>query len=208
MRHLLKRLSRRRNRRARALWDNVNTPGGKGASAPTTPISSTQGVDNSFTPGPQIEPYLASGWTSSPYRLHSPADQLQPIIPVTNPMAAPKGVPARTRIRDVEWDAGNPATLRKPDQPLQQYFNERIPLQEFTTPSVPAHGVQCNIYPVQSGWEQAFVPQAGMRANDIGIAPPVLLSRPLRSKTLTGSVDGHRSPIKAAKAPTRKRAGG
>lgn len=208
MRHFLKRLGKRRTRRARSLWDNVNSPGSKGASAPATPMSSTQSIDNYYTPGPQIEPYLESGWTSSPYRLHSPADQLQPVIPVTNPMAAPKGVPARTRIREVEWDAGNAATLRTPDQSLQQYFNERVPLQEFTTPSVPAHAVQCSIYPVQSGWEQAFVPSPGMRANDIGTAPPVLLSRPLRSKTLTGSVDGHRSPIKSAKAPMRKRAGG
>ncbi len=199
MRHLLKRLGKRRTRLARSLWDNVNSPGGKGASAPATPISSTQGTDNYYTPGPQIEPYLESGWSNSAYRLHSPVDQLQPIIPATNPRAA-KGVPDRAIVRDVRWDSGNPATLRVPDQALQGYFNERVALPEFTTPSVPAHAVQCSLYPVQSGWQQAFVPQAGMHQNEIGTAPPVLLSRPLRSKILTGSVEGHRSPIKCAGA--------
>lgn len=192
-----------RRRYTGKIWDNVNTPGSKAFLTPTTPISSTQAQENFFTPGPKLEPYLLSGGSKSPYREHSSPDTLQPVLPVRLP-----GKTSRTSRTSNVYDAGNPSVLRVPDQASQQYFNEKIPLPEFTTPAIFAHAVQCNIYPVQAGWEQAYVPSSGMRQNEVGTAPPTLLSRPIVAKTITGSVSGHRSPIKKVKAPARKRSGG
>lgn len=208
MLHLFRR-RRAKNLKYGGLWDNINAPGGNGYSAPATPANSTQSGPNAYTPGPGLEPYLGDAWQPSPYRQHSRASQLQPVIPVKNPMAADRGTPSRTRIRDNEWDAAEPSTLRIPDQGSQQYFNERVPLPEFTTPSVYAHQVQCNIYPGQRGWAQSYVPSFGMRANEIGIAQPMKQSRPISATTaITGSIEGHRAPISKGKAPQRKKSGG
>lgn len=119
--------------------------------------------------------------------------------------------PPQTRQRDLAFDAGSFRNLQRfvfSSTPSQVYFNQRVPIQEYTTPSVPAHAVQTTIYPVQTGWEQAFVPEPGMHFPHVGTAPPTLLSRPLNVRTNVGSVEGKRSPIKNAKAPKRQRSGG
>lgn len=189
-------------------------------------------------PLPNPEPYLRGVSIVSPLRQHAQPDTLQPEIPVKEPRSTgwgaiyndpqqpgstaqttvqqpaqhvPGQAPPMTRQRDNQWDAGSFRNLQRfvfSETQSQQYFDQKVPLPEFTTPAVYSHGVQTNIYPGQHGWEQPFVPEPGMHFPEVGIAPPTLLSRPINVRTVTGSVDGHRSPIKSAKAPKRQRSGG
>jgi hypothetical protein len=134
----------------------------------------------------------------------------QPALPV------PGQAPPMTRQRDNEWDAGSYRNLQKgtfTTTPSQIYFNQRTPIPEFTTPSVFSNGVIAgnnSYYPamMQHGWEQPFVPEPGMHFPVVGVAPPTFLSKPIHVVTNVGSVEGHRSPIKNAKAPKRQRSGG
>jgi hypothetical protein len=172
-----------------------------------------------------------------PYRVHSEPDHLRPRIPVREPpgtlasgttytqspnsapgsplssipVAAPVvgGAPTQIRSRDNEYDAGNPVRLQRGTfiTPSQQYFDQRTPLPEFATPSVHTNGVTTNIYPVQSGWVQDYVPDPGMGPNEIGVAPPWLLSSPIHSVTKIETVNTTRAAITGAKAPKRQRSG-
>lgn len=134
----------------------------------------------------------------------------QPTLPV------PGQAPPMTRQRDNEWDAGSYRNLQRfvfAKTASQQYFDQRTPLPEFTTPSVRSNGVIAgnnSYYPamMQHGWEQPFVPEPGMHFPIVGVAPPTFLSKPIHVVTNVGSVEGHRSPIKNAKAPKRVRSGG
>jgi hypothetical protein len=105
------------------------------------------------------------------------------------------------------FDEGDPNLLRIPDQPLQQYWNEKkelSPLQIFA----PAHGVFVPKHPRQHGWAQSFVPQVGRRAAVSGAAPVWLLSTPIMNVERASSFDGKRAPITGAKAPKPKKGGG
>jgi len=95
----------------------------------------------------------------------------------------------------------------------QVYFDERTPLPEFTTPSVPTNAVIAGgngYFPTMSqpGWRQSLVPEPGRRDIEYGTSPPWLLSTPLNVKQITYSeYDRPRLPLKA-KAPKRQRSGG
>lgn len=136
--------------------------------------------------------------------------------PTVQGQAAPVigAAPTQTRQRDLEWDAGDPRTLQRfvfAKTPSQIYFDEKTPLQEFTTPATYTNMVIAGdngYFPSSShtGWEQPFVPEPGMRQNEVGTAPPTLLSRPLNVRTVQVQQSA-RAPLKA-KAPKRKRTGG
>jgi hypothetical protein len=142
-------------------------------------------------------------------------------MPSTNtPQALPSAMPiqaiapSQTRQRDLEWDAGDSRTLQRfvfAKTPSQVYFDEKTPLPEFTTPATYANAVIAGAngyFPSssQTGWEQSFVPEPGMRMNEVGTAPPTLLSRPLNVRTLQVQTSA-RQPLKA-RSPKRKRTGG
>lgn len=189
------------------IWDNINTPGSKSFLAPTSRANTTGPRGNFYTPGPNPEMNLQAGVSSiSPFRYRANAPTDQPIVPVQDRLPGERA--PRTQQRETIWDAGNPATLRTSDLASQQHFNQvqALPVDAVL---VRANGVQCDIYgtPLQTGWQQVLVPLAGMRENEVGTAPPTLLSRPLKVKMVTGSVEGKRSPIKKAKAPARQRGG-
>lgn len=231
----LRNLSRPRQAGTGGLWDNTNTPGSVGYSAAPSDLRGIYPYENSFVPGPNPEPYLKTAAWKDPNRLHARADRLQPRIPVQEPKGTPNAgiyvqntsnstaqqnnlvtpappiftaAPTQTRQRETLYDAANPNVLRIPDQPLQQYFNQREVLELVPTVTQYQHSVQCQIYPVQHGWGQAFVPEPGMHANQVGTSPPLLLSKPINSVTKTGMVDSKRAPLTGAKAPKRKRTGG
>lgn len=214
---------------------------GWGAAPPHASQAQAWPYDNFFAPGPNPEMYLKEGATyRDPFRLHASPRTLLPEIPVqeprgsgaptyinnttpstAQPQALPKSLPVRaiaspqTRQRELEYDAGDPRTLQRmvfSSTASQQYFNERTPLPEYTTPSVPTNMVIAgsnSYFPasMQHGWEQALVPEPGMRMNEVGASPPTLLSRPITVNTVQ-TVGGGRAPIKGAKAPKRKKSGG
>lgn len=218
------------------LWDNTNTPGGKGWGAPTRVATQIPQNPNNYVRGlnPNSPYHLAQSINPSE-RLYTQIDVLQPVIPWRAPRGPvgtsgtytqqtpgtpgqppqpPTGrrlpivtsAPPLTEVRDVDWDTGNALTHRIPDQPLQQYFNQQVPVVEFHVPLVPAHAVQTPQKTMKRGWYQELVPEPGMSANAVGNAPPYYLSRPLNVKTVvTATQDSvHRVPIKAV-APKRKR---
>jgi hypothetical protein len=137
------------------------------------------------------------------------------------PMAAPQGSyramsPSQTMQRDLQWDAADSdKTLQRfhfSGTPSQRYFDEKIPLPEFTTPSYYAHSVIAGnneYYPVESkrGWYQGFDPGIDMRENDVAAAPPWLLSTPLNVHQITYSEYDHRQPV-VGKAPKRRKSAG
>ena len=157
----------------------------------------------------------ATGWGAIYNDPQQPASTAQQTVqqPAQH---VPGQAPPMTRQRENQWDAGDSRTLQRfvfAKTQSQQYFDQKQALPEFTTPAVFSNGVIAghNGYfpsPMQHGWEQPFVPEPGMHFPEVGIAPPTLLSRPINVRTVTGSVDGHRSPIKSAKAPKRQRSGG
>jgi hypothetical protein len=232
-----KNLNRPRNRANGGLWDNINTPGSVGSSVTDTESNGVlDAPGNTSQLGPRIEPYLLRAATiSDPYRSHGPVQNLLPRIPVqepngtpdlstgvrtinaqqqgtAQPLAATSSVLARPqiRMRDVIYDAASPSTLRIPDSELQQYFNEKEEIQLVPTNTQFAHGVYANIYPVQRGWSQVYVPDPGMRTDAVGIAPPTLLSTPLHVATAQSAVQVNsvRSALTIGKAPKRQKSGG
>src|ERR1700749_465483 len=237
----LKNLHRPRDRAYGGLWDNTNTPGSKGFPTHTVePWSSeSSGTLNSTVRGPNPEPYLQTGFSMSPYRMHSPRISQQPEIPVKSPTTNVGGgiynqdrasstaqqgqllppslpvmglAPDQTRQRDTLWDGANPNVIRT-DQAYtasQRYFNERIDLGPYLVPSPSqyAHSIEANIYPGQRGWFQTFVPDPGMRMDQVGISPPVQLSRPIHSDTKQVlAVSETRSAVTKVSAPKRNRSG-
>lgn len=120
--------------------------------------------------------------------------------------------------RDTLYDDANFHRLQRfyfAKTPSQQYFDQRTPLPEFTTPSVPTNMVIAGnneYFPVESqpGWRQTYVPFAQPRDADqmeVGTSPPWLLSTPLNVKQITYSEYDTRRPLINAKAPKRKRSG-
>jgi hypothetical protein len=234
-----KRLNKPRASGSGKLWDNINTPGSVGPKGTTVTMFTEPTRLNTFVAGPNPEPYLKTAETKDPYRVRVPHRVVYPPIAtrepttdvgsgeiyinsqgaVANPKVLPKAqplktiAPSRTRIRDVEFDAGDPVRDLARFQtvtPSQRYFDERTPLPEFTTPSVPSHAVQAGnggIYPttMQRGWYQDYVPDPGMHFPQVGVSPPTLLSAPIRVETISRGGDGYRSAIKNAKAPKRQR---
>lgn len=129
--------------------------------------------------------------------------------------------PPMTTIRENLYDEADPNIqlwrFHLAHTPSQLYFDEKVPLPEFTTPAVYAHSVQVGeipggIYPSmsQTGWEQSFINWPGPRQNQEGVSPPWLLSTPLNVKQRTYTTydtNTTRQPLKA-KAPKRRKAGG
>jgi hypothetical protein len=118
--------------------------------------------------------------------------------------------PPMTRQRETLYDAGSFRNLQRfafASTPSQRFFDEKAPLPEYTTPAIYTHAVTCNLYPMRQGWEQAEVPEPGMRFNEIGTSPQTLLSAPLKVTTIIRGGDGRRvnTPVKA---PKRKKSGG
>ncbi|SRR6266487_252414 len=108
------------------------------------------------------------------------------------------------RTADTPYDAGNFQTLQKmyfSGTASQVHFDERIPLPEFMTPSYFANQVEVPEVLSQTGWQQAFVYEPGMRENEIGVTHPTLQSRPINVNTVQTVNPGARKPVKA-KAPT------
>lgn len=205
----------------------------------TTPANTT-----AFVPGPNPEPYLQTGEWRDPFRVRTPYLHEQPEIPVQEPWAVSsvyiqnvntstgqfKGqvpptpqagrfrsvAPPMTTQRDLLYDAANFHTLQKFTfvTPSQRYFDQRIPLPEYTTPSMPAHSVitgNNQYYPseMQPGWSQSFVPEPGMHFPIFGDSPPLLLSTPLNVRVRqysTYDTTETRRPLKT-KAPKRHRSG-
>lgn len=119
--------------------------------------------------------------------------------------------PAHVRQREQLYDAAQASTIRQAQAwtASQRYFDQKEALPEFTTPSRFSHSVYTNQAQLKRGWYQAEVPESGERRNQVGVAPAVLLSRPINAKTMNvSSMSGHRSPISNAKAPKRVRSGG
>jgi hypothetical protein len=116
--------------------------------------------------------------------------------------------PPMTRQRDNLYDAANSATLQRGTfiTPSQQYFNERTPIYEFSQPSFYTNQVYANLFPLRQGWQQVYVPETGMRRDEIGVATPYQLSTPLNVTTIIQ--DNYKAPITHAKSPKRKRTGG
>ena len=117
--------------------------------------------------------------------------------------------PTQVRQRENLYDAGDFRTLQRfafAHTDSQRYFDQMEPIPEFTTPLRRVHGVYTNQAVLKRGWSQTEVPETGMSANHVGVAPAYLLSTPLRVKTRnTGGIDGHRTAITKANAPKRKR---
>lgn len=216
------------------VWDNTNTPGGKGWSAPPKVATQIPQNPNNYVRGlnPNSPIALAQG-VNNPELLYTQIDILQPIVPWRAPRGPvgtsgtytqstpgtpgqppqpPTGqripivtsAPPTTQEREVDWDTGNPVTHRIPDGASQQYFNQLVPVQEFHIPFIPAHAVQTPELTMKRGWYQELVPEPGMSANAIGQAPPYYLSKPLNVRTVYNQDTVHRAPIKAT-APKRKR---
>lgn len=104
------------------------------------------------------------------------------------------------------YDEGDPNLLRVPDQPLQQYFNQRksLPPRDI---QVPAHGVVVPVSYMKRGAVQPFVPSFGRRQTISGVAPISLLSQPISAVSVnkTTSFDAKRAPMIGAKAPKAKK---
>lgn len=176
-------------------------------------------LDRQFMPYLKLQPQVPvkDPWaTSSVYVQQNkqstaqPRNQVAPAIPQGQYRAMS---PSQTMQRDLEYDAADSDKALQRGHfitPSQRYFNERTPLPEFTTPSVPSHSVIAGnneYYPVESkrGWYQGFDPGIAMRENDMAVSPPWLLSTPLNVKTIIYSeYDTHRKPI-VAKAPKRRK---
>lgn len=134
-----------------------------------------------------------------------------PPVPYQSPVKS--NAPPMVTQRDVLYDAADPdrALLRfRFITPSQQYFNQRTPLPEFTTPSVPANMVIAgnnSYYPsdMDRGWNQQFVPEIEPRDIEVGDAPPRLLGKPINAGTIVYSEYDHRAPVKVT-APKRKKA--
>lgn len=216
------------------IWDNTNSPGTNGTTLTTMSGNATQETaENYYQPGPNPEPYLRTGESKNPARLHSHLPIVQPPVPnrvpstdignetyinvngpVANPRVVAKARPLKTMaptfrtIRELEYDGASQRSLQRFNfvtTTSQRYYNERTPLPEFTTPSVLAHEVRTTPLMFRSGWSQAHVPEPGMSVNHIGHAPPWLMSSPMHVTTTSVGNDGHRSPIKNARAPKRIR---
>jgi hypothetical protein len=103
------------------------------------------------------------------------------------------------------FDQGDPNLLRVPDQPLQQYFNEKKSLPPRDV-QVPAHGVVVPVAMMKRGHSQTFVPEFGRRSVVSGVSPVTLLSTPINVSVRQTSFDGStRAPITGAKAPKAKK---
>jgi hypothetical protein len=124
--------------------------------------------------------------------------------------------PTQVRQRGVDktgdnpYDAGDFRTLQKmyfSGTPSQVYFDTRIPLPEFTTPSYFANQVEVPEVVSQTGWQQAFVYEPGMRDNEIGVSHPTLQSRPINVNTLQTVSPGARKPVKVEAPKVKKTTG-
>jgi hypothetical protein len=148
-----------------------------------------------------------AGYTQLPYVPWSQGDY----VPDPNRLHAPFQVEREREFLITNggkhyFDEGDPALQRIPDQPLQQYFNQKKELDPVRV-FAPAHGVVVPKHPRQRGWSQAFVPQVGRRAAVSGAAPVWLLSTPIMNVEKVSSFDAKRAPITGAKAPKPKKSG-
>lgn len=146
-----------------------------------------------YTTVPHV-PWSQGDYVPDPYRLHAPFQTEREWIQYVD-----------TDGRHF-FDEGDPNLIRVPDQPLQQYWNEKKELPALQI-FAPAHGVVVPVARMQHGWEQAYVPQFGRRAAVSGAAPPWLLSTPIMDASKTTGVDSKRAPIVGAKAPKPKKGG-
>jgi len=165
------------------------------AAAPYQVTSNISPQENyaGYTTVPHV-PWSQGDYVPDPYRLHAPFQTEREQIQIV------------TQDGRHFFDEGDPNLLRVPDQPLQQYWNEKKelpPLQIFA----PAHGVIVPKHPSQRGWSQQFVQLAGRRPAVSGAAPPWLLSTPIMNVESVSSFDAKRAPISGAKAPKPKKSG-
>jgi hypothetical protein len=148
-----------------------------------------------------------AGYTTVPYVPWSQGDYVPDPYRMHAPFQVERGNKSLVTNAGVHWfDEGDPNLLRVPDQPGQQYFNQKKelpPLRIFA----PAHGVFVPRKKRQSGWMQTFVPDAGRRAVVSGVAPVWLLSTPITNVSKTTSFDSKRAPIANARAPKPKKGG-
>jgi hypothetical protein len=168
-------------------------PPRKKAAAPFQQTSSIGPQENyaGYTSVPNLPMGSRGDFVPDPYRLHAPFQIERSDIQYIDETGR------------VFFDNGNDQVLRIPDQPLQQYFNQKKVLDSVVV-AVPAHGVVVPTHPIQRGWFQQVVPEFGMRVDVIGATPAVQLSRPIA--VVSNITDGGtRAPISGAKAhPTRK----
>lgn len=143
-------------------------------------------------------PMSRGDWVPDPYRMHAPFQ----IERGNRDLVTGAGVH--------RFNQGDTSVERVPDQPLQQYFNQKkelSPLRIFA----PAHGVfvPTHAHIRKAGFMGQFVPQQEAPRPPIsGVSPVTLLSTPINQYTNKRNVQTQqnvRAPIKGAKAPKPKR---
>ncbi len=142
-----------------------------------------------------------------------------PATPTTTPKRTPIVARAPTQVRiksksnnsaesyqgATVWDGGSPHILREQQAHTesQHYFNEGKVVQGNIV-YVPAHGVEVPRLLWGYGWQQAFVPEPGMRLASVGDSPPLHQSRPIHVSTVQSLLVPSRDGT-PAKAPVRQR---